>query len=189
MRPPQMKTIQLATLAAACTLASGTLHAGTSVDKNPAPKNARPINVESVCDCFDAGKVTVSLYGAGIVFDSAPIDDALGGGIGLGYFFTDFAGVEVDATWLATDSVLHNFSGSVVLRYPVKSACLAPYVLAGGGYETDSVQQWTAHVGGGIDWRFGSGPNCLGLFADARYTWTEEETDFTLVRAGFKFNL
>ena len=189
MRPPQMKTIQLATLAAACTLASGTLHAGTSVDKNPAPKNAPPINVESVCDCFDAGKVTVSLYGAGIVFDSAPIDDALGGGIGLGYFFTDFAGVEVDATWLATDSVLHNFSGSVVLRYPVKSACLAPYVLAGGGYETDSVQQWTAHVGGGIDWRFGSGPNCLGLFADARYTWTEEETDFTLVRAGFKFHL
>ena len=189
MRPPQMKTIQLATLAAACTLASGTLHAGTSVDKNPAPKNAPPINVESVCDCFDAGKVTVSLYGAGIVFDSAPIDDALGGGIGLGYFFTDFAGVEVDATWLATDSVLHNFSGSVVLRYPVKSACLAPYVLAGGGYETDSVQQWTAHVGGGIDWRFGSGPNCLGLFADARYTWTEEETDFTLVRAGFRFNL
>jgi hypothetical protein len=184
-----MKTIQLATLAAACTLASGTLHAGTSVDKNPSAKNAPPIQVESICDCFDAGKVTVSLYGAGIVFEHGGIDDALGGGLALGYFFTDFAGVEVDATWLATNPVLHNFSGSVVLRYPVKSACLAPYLLGGGGYETDSVQQWTAHVGGGIDWRLGSGPNCLGLFADARYTWTEEETDFTLIRAGLKFNL
>jgi Outer membrane protein beta-barrel domain len=184
-----MNTPHLASLVAGLGLAFGTAQAGTSDVKNPAPKNPPPIQVESICDCFDEGKVTVSIYGAGIVFDEGDIDDALGGGLAIGYFFTEYAGVEVDASWLATDSVLHNFSGSLVLRYPIKSVCLAPYLIAGGGYETDSVQQWTAHVGAGLDWRFGSGPTCPGIFADARYTWTEEEVDFTLIRAGFKFNL
>ncbi|MFN0127147.1 MAG: outer membrane beta-barrel protein [Verrucomicrobiales bacterium] len=184
-----MKHHFCATVIASLGLAASAVQAGTTPDKNPAPKNPPPpIEVESICDCFDEGKVTVSLYGAGIVFDDIG-DDALGGGLGIGYFFTEYTGVEVDATWLATDSVLHNFSGSLVLRYPIKSACLAPYLIVGGGYETDSVQQWTAHVGGGIDWRFGSGPTCPGLFVDARYTWTEEDVNFTLIRAGFKFNL
>lgn len=184
-----MNQIHLATIVTGLGLALGTAQAGTTVDKNPAPKNPPPITVESVCDCFDEGKVTVSLYGAGIVFESGTTDDSLGGGLGIGYFFTEYAGVEVDATWLATDSVLHNFGASLVLRYPIKSACLAPYLLAGGGYETDSVQQWTAHLGAGIDWRFGSGPTCPGVFVDGRYTWTEEDINFTLIRAGFKFNL
>jgi hypothetical protein len=186
-----MKTVNLITAITGLGLALGTASAGTTDSKNPAPapKNPPPIEVESVCDCFDEGKVTVSLYGAGIVFENGGIDDALGGGLGIGYFFTEYAGVEADATWLATDSVLHNFSGSLVLRYPIKSACLAPYLIVGGGYETDSVQQWTAHAGGGIDWRFGSGPTCPGLFADGRYTWTEEDMNFVLIRAGFKFNL
>ena len=156
--------------------------------KNPIPPGP-PIQVESVCDCFDPGKIQISLYGAGIIFDKGDLDDSLGGGLGFGYFFCENVGLEIDATWLATESELHNFSGSLVLRLPIKSACLAPYVLAGGGYEVDSLKQWTVHAGAGIDVRLGDGPMCPGFFADARYTWTEEETDFTLIRAGFRFNL
>ncbi len=183
-----MKNIHLLTAVATLGLA-GSLQAGTSYDKNPAPK-APPIDVPALCDCFDAGKVQVSLYGAGIVFsnDSAQ-DDALGGGLSFGYFFSEYAGIEADATWLATDSVMHHFTGSLVLRYPIKSACIAPYVLVGGGYETDSVQQGTWHVGGGVDIRLGHSGNCPGIFADARYTWTEDEEEFTVIRAGLRFNL
>jgi hypothetical protein len=157
--------------------------------KNPSPKNPPPIVVEDLCDCFDPGKVQVSLYGAGAIFDSGSYDDSLGGGLGLGYFFCENAGIEIDATWLATDSVLHNFSGSLVLRLPIKSACIAPYILGGGGLAVDGEKEGTAHIGGGIDVRFGDGPLCPGFFADARYTWTEDENDFTLIRAGFRFNL
>jgi hypothetical protein len=183
-----MNRYNLIAIVAGFGLASGIAQAGPTA-YYPAPKNPPPpIQVESICACFDEGKVSISLYGAGIVFDTLG-DDALGGGLGVGYFFTEYTGVELDATWLATDQVLHNFSGSLVLRYPIKTACLAPYIFGGGGYATDSENQWTAHAGGGIDWRFGTGPNCFGIFADARYTWTEENMDFTLIRAGIRFNL
>jgi Outer membrane protein beta-barrel domain len=186
-----MKPTLFLSSATALTFMAASVSAGEApMAKNP-PKNPPPIQVESLCDCFDPGKIQVSLYGAGIIFDTdAPgLDDELGGGLGVGYFFTEYAGVEVDATWLATESVLHSFSGSLVLRCPIRPACLAPYILGGGGYMVNSEEQWTVHAGAGIDVRFGHGPLCPGLFADARYTWTEEEEDFVLIRAGFRFNL
>jgi hypothetical protein len=185
-----MKLTSFISSVAALTFA--TIHADAGevqMAKNPAPKGPPPIQVESICDCFDPGRIQVSLYGAGAIFEKGVYDDELGGGLGFGYFFCENAGIEVDATWLAADSVLHSFSGSVVVRFPLKPACVAPYLIGGGGYMVDGEKEWTLHIGAGIDVRLGSGPLCPGLFADARYTWTEEENDFTLIRAGFRFNL
>ena len=157
----------------------------------PPAKNPAPIVVPSLCDCFDAGNYQLSVYGAGIVWDSGGNDDALGGGLSFGYFFTEHFGFEADATWLATGSEIHHFSGSLVLRYPIKSACLAPYILVGGGILTDSETVGTFHVGGGIDIRLAKGAWCPGIFADARYTWADYDDggDFALIRAGFRFNM
>lgn len=170
-------------------LAASSLNAGEMVYSSkqaPAP----PITVPSLCDCFDAGSAQFSLYGAGAIFDSGAHDDALGGGLSLGYFFTENIGIEADATWIATDSVLHHFTGSLVLRYPIKPACIAPYILAGGGVLANSQNEGTWHVGGGIDIRLGKSDLCPGIFADARYTWTGGDgDDFTLIRAGLRFNL
>lgn len=65
--------------------------------------------------------------------------------------------------------------------------------------EGDREPPWRGHrvrdgviddaLGGGLDWWLGRGPTCPSLFADARYTWTEEGLHFALIRAGFEFNL
>jgi hypothetical protein len=152
--------------------------------KGPVPP---PLNVPNVCDCFDANTKFVSVYAAGMLPGSdSHHDDAFGGGISLSYFPVEMAGFEADATWFADDSVVHLITGSVVLRAPIKSSCLAPYVVAGGGIHANSVTQGVWHAGGGIDIRIQS---CFGIFADARYTWTEEEDDdYTVVRGGIRFN-
>jgi hypothetical protein len=182
-----MKKSALLMLVTAFGFASSAVRAGEVVSaKNPPP----PIVVPSLCDCFDAGKAQVSLYGAGVIFSNGGHDDSLGGGLSLAYFFTENVGLEADATWLATDTVLHHFTGSVVLRYPIKTICIAPYAIVGGGILANSGNEGTFHAGGGIDVRFGHSHWCPGLFADARYTWTgESDDDFTLIRAGFRFNL
>ncbi|MGI8604102.1 MAG: outer membrane beta-barrel protein [Verrucomicrobiales bacterium] len=171
-------------------LAVNSLQAGETTvisSKNPPP----PIVVPSMCDCFDECKAQVSLYGAGIIWDSGGNSDALGAGLSVGYFFTENIGIEVDGTWLDTNSNVWHASGSLVFRWPIRPACIAPYIYAGGGVITDSETDGTFHVGGGIDIRLGKSHWCPGLFADARYTWTnyEEGGDFALIRAGFRFNL
>jgi hypothetical protein len=96
--------------------------------------------------------------------------------------------LEADATWLDNESAIHAFTASVVIRYPIQSACIAPYILAGGGVHADSETQGTAHLGAGIDIRLMKW-SCAGFFADARYTWADDTDNYTIVRAGFRINL
>lgn len=135
------------------------------------------------CNCFEAGG-QFSLYAAGLL-GADDIDDSFGAGLAVDYFFTPFIGAELDATWAFADSTIHTFNGSVVVRYPIVAACLAPYALAGGGFHTDGVKQGTWHAGGGLDVRIA---NCFGVFADGRYTWAEETDDYVVVRAGIRLN-
>jgi Outer membrane protein beta-barrel domain len=185
------KTSLITMLVTALGLAAGNVIAGeapVAISKNP--KNPpQEIVVPAVCDCFNAGPV-FSIYGAGIIPDGDGIlDDGLGGGLSLGYFVNENFGLEVDATWLDNDSLIHNLTASAVFRFPIKPACIAPYVFAGGGLETDSVNQGVYHVGAGIDIRLGDGPTCPGIFVDARYTFADKTQDYTIVRAGFRINL
>ena len=83
-----------------------------------------------------------------------------------------------------TDSAVHQLSGSLILRFPIRSLCLAPYVFTGGSFHTDGVNQSTLHLGGGLDYRFA---NCVGVFADAQYNWAEDTSDYTTVRTGVRF--
>ena len=179
-----MNKTTIAILAALSGLA--TANAGTTLGKAPAKQPVPPISVPQLCDCFNAGSTSVSVYAAGLLPDggAGELDDAFGGGLALDYFFTENVGVMVDATWAATSSEVHLFTGSIVLRAPIKSLCLAPYVFGGGGLHTNGETQDVWHVGGGIDWRIS---NCWGLFADARYTWAADTQDYTLLRAGVRF--
>ena len=156
--------------------------AGPSMDKAPMGK-VPPPPIAPSCNCFEPGG-QVSLYAAALL-GADDIDDSMGAGIAYDYFFTRNVGVEVDATWAFADSTVHTFNGSLVLRAPIMSACIAPYALLGGGYHTDGVNQGTLHAGGGLDVRLA---NCFGIFADARYTWAEETDDYTIVRAGIRMN-
>jgi hypothetical protein len=183
------QTIQLLLVTSGIALSG--VQAGEPVYGKAPVGKAPPIEVPAICDCFDAGSTQVSIYGAGIIWDGGGSDDALGAGASFAYFFTEYFGLEVDGTWFDTDSNVWHASGSLVCRWPIKPACIAPYIMVGGGLITDSETNGTFHAGGGIDIRFGKSDWCPGIFADARYTWTdfEEGGDFAMIRVGFRFNL
>lgn len=179
------KTI-LTSLALA-TLGLASAQAGTGyVSYGKAPKGPAPVEVPSLCECFNANTANVSVFAAAILpeTESSDFDDSFGGGIAMNYFFTENVGLEGSYSAFGTDSVVHQVSGSLVLRLPIKSICLAPYALLGGSLHSDGVNQGTWHVGAGLDYRFA---NCVGIFADAQYNWADDTVDYTTVRSGLRF--
>ena len=157
-----------------------------SSPKNP-PMVPPPPTLEE-CTCFSGDVLEVSVFAAGMLpSDDSYLDDAIGGGLGLGYFFTENVGIEANYAAFAQDSEAHLFTANLVLRAPISGACFAPYFLVGGGVHTNSVTQGLWNVGGGIDWRLDEA-GCWGIFADATYTWTEETDDYTVVRIGIRTN-
>jgi len=138
------------------------------------------------CDAFDAGSQALSLFGAGI-FPDSDLDDEWGGGIGYEFFFTENIGIAAAYTLFATDPEIHNITADLVFRLPIKSLCLAPYVLGGGGVHTNSATEAIGRLGAGVDVRFPSLANS-GIFADWSYNWTGGDVeDYQIVRAGIKF--
>src|SRR5947207_4143324 len=126
-----MKTTRLilATLAI-----SASAFAGETVSKTVRP--AEP-------ECFRAHELSLDMFGqysdGNAPSHAGPIrDHGWGGGVGLNYFFTRNFGLGLDAAWLATEepsftrlpvpaalrrgdgsTVTHNFSGSVIYRFPI----------------------------------------------------------------------
>jgi hypothetical protein len=136
--------------------------------------------------CFKDQELQLDIFGAyadGNALDHAgPLQDhGFGGGLGVNYFFTRMVGLGVDATGLygresrhngAIDpkhTTVYNFTGSVILRFPIDSKCLAPYVFAGGGFHTDGDNWASAHGGLGVEYRVV--PQKIGIFTDARWTY------------------
>ncbi len=124
-----------------------------------------------------------------------------GGGVGINYFFHRNIGIGVDGIWLAAKenaaadagdgrTTFHNVTGSLIFRFPIDEACLAPYLFVGGGFHVDGEQWASAHAGLGLEYRVV--PNKVGLFADGRYTyfgdrWDNGDQGFVLVKAGIRF--
>lgn len=175
----------ITTLFAALVLAAGA-QAGEMYTKSPkAPVIPPP---PAGCDCFGPG-LSLGLFGAGIIPDSDGTDDELGGGVLVEYFFNEYIGIQGSYAIFATDSEHHEYDAALVLRYPITSICVAPYVMGGAGYGANSYENWNWFVGGGLEARFPEA-NCIGVFADGAYHWGEDDSgDFTIVRVGVKFSL
>jgi len=146
-----------------------------------------PPVIETGCECFAPG-FALGGFGAALLPDSGSEDDVLGGGVSAEYFFTPYIGIATSYAVFATGSEHHEFDGALVLRYPITSICVAPYVMAGGGYSTNADDKSNYFVGGGLEARF-EGANCIGVFADGAYHFAEDgnDTDYTIVRLGVKF--
>lgn len=175
---------KLASLILSVVLASSAF-AGSPVvmSKNPkAPIAPQPTG----CACFAPG-ASFGVYGGGIL-NSTGGDDSLGGGVLADYFFCENFGVQGSYGIFATQSEHHEFDAAFVLRAPIKSLCIAPYALIGGGFSTNSATRGNFLVGGGIEARF-SGAGCMGIFADGAYHFASEGADYTIVRLGVKFPL
>jgi hypothetical protein len=137
------------------------------------------------CDCFAPG-FALGVFG-GVILPEGSGSDAGGGGVLGEYFFTEYFGIQGSYGLYATNSEHHQFDGSLVLRLPIRSLCVAPYLMAGGGLATNAETNGDYHVGAGIEARFPQF-NCMGVFADAAYHFaTDDGEDFTIVRLGVKF--
>jgi opacity protein-like surface antigen len=171
----------ITTLLMAVAFASSAVAGPMSAPKNPkAPVLPPPA---PSCGCFGTG-AAFDIFGAAILPEGG--EDALGGGIGVNYFFTPNIGLDFNYSAFATDSVHHQLDGNIVLRAPIDSLCIAPYALAGGGFATNSSNRGTYQVGAGIDVRLQS-MNCLGIFAEGLYHFAADDTpDFTTVRLGVR---
>lgn len=151
-------------------------------------KEYKPVAPEQ---CFNDQEFQLDIFGAysdGNALDHAgPLQDhGWGGGIGINYFFTRNIGIGVDGIALygrenrqqddngkQLDSQKHHTAysatSSIIFRFPIDEACLAPYVFLGGGYTTDGDEWASAHAGLGIEMRVV--PQRIGIFTDARFTY------------------
>ena len=140
-------------------------------------------------ECFRAHELQLDIFGQYSVGEGPDRagtfrDHGWGGGVGMNYFLTRNFGLGVDAAWLdakeavyttrgfpfrsSDPTTVHNFSASLIYRFPIDSVCVAPYIFAGGGFAVDGKQWATAHAGAGIEKRLS---RKVGLFTDARWTF------------------
>lgn len=182
------QTLSVTIAAAAALLSLASAQAGTEfLSYGAPPPPSMDMNVPTLCECFSPNTATFSIYAAGLAPSdkNGELSNAVGGGIAGSYFFSQNFGFEGDASWFAEGSTVNLITGSIVLRAPIPSLCMAPYVTVGGGVHANGVTQGVAQLGGGFDFRL---VNCFGLFADARYTWADDTSNYTVIRGGVKFS-
>ena len=119
--------------------------------------------------CFQDQEFQLDVFGLYGWSTEGSHDNGFGGGIGANYFFLRNLGVGVDASVRDASSALWNASASLIVRFPIEgSTCLAPYILAGGGVQTNGTTHGSFHAGGGLEFRLNPG---LGIFGEGRYIW------------------
>jgi hypothetical protein len=164
------------------------------------PKAAQPVQppLPDVSDCWKPG-AAIGIFGGGMIprnlSDGCGCEDdhrakGLGGGALLEYFFTRNFGFQASYGAYAPSPVNHVYEGDFIVRFPISSCNLAPYIMAGGGGVADGTNLGMWDVGLGLEARFES-LGCMGIFVDGSYHFVTDnrERDFTLVRVGVKLHL
>lgn len=140
-------------------------------------------------DLFRANEWSVDVFGTYVVTESSGrYQDGFGGGLGVNYFFTRYIGIGLDGyAWegdRANDDAVGAISGSLILRLPMDKYHIAPYVFGGPGGVFGPINEFSGHIGGGFEVRI---THHIGVFADARYVFTEESNDYIVPRLGLRF--
>jgi len=143
---------------------------------------------------FQANEFSVDAFGMGALSHSELVDASrhsvghdsrIGVGVGANYFFTRYLGIGGDAYTEDTQhSIVDSASGNVILRIPIESIRLAPYVFGGGGYQFDWKETWFGQAGAGLEFRF---TRHIGLFTDGRYVFNHDTEDIAVGRIGLRF--
>ncbi len=169
---------KLAITALATLTAAVTSFAGTEVSYKEMPPPPPP--------CFKDVEIQLDLFGSYTdVVSRSEYGDGFGGGLGLNYFFSRYAGVGFSSELRdSTDSAVWNNTAGLIVRYPIEgSFCWAPYAFAGGGILSDGTNYGTWYAGGGLEFRI---THSFGIYAEGRYSWAENN-DFSNSRLGLRF--
>ena len=168
-------------LAGMCTAGMGMVSTAAGDDSVPGDPLFRAN--EFTLDMFGTvsiGQETINHISSNRVED----DGRLGLGLGGNYFFSRYVGIGGDAyTENTQHSFVDNTSGNLIVRFPFDAVHLAPYVYGGAGYQFDPSGLWFGQAGGGLEFRF---TRQVGLFADARYVFTDGTKNFGLGRLGVR---
>jgi len=176
-------------LAGAC----AALAAGTATAQEPTFSKETTTTTSYPDSLFQANDVSLDLFGSVSIgqqtinhISRERVEDngRLGLGLGGNYFFTRYLGIGGDAyTENTQHSFVDNASGNLIARFPIDVIHLAPYVYGGGGYQFDPEGLAFGQIGGGLEFRFAKQ---IGLFADARYVFTDGTQNFGLGRLGLR---
>lgn len=134
-------------------------------------------------EAFPGNQFDVDLFGSWANHDRfGRKGDRWGGGVGVDYFITRYLGVGAD-TYLEEWRWPYRVNGSLILRLPLqhRGFGFAPYGFGGGGREFKYTPQYTAHAGGGLEFRFN---RYTGVFGDIRRVFTDKSPDYTMIRTG-----
>lgn len=144
-------------------------------------KNYKPVVPTT---CFDDRELQVDLFGS-FTSSGGVNGEGFGGGLGVNYFFVRNFGIGVDGDLRGADgSAVWETTGRLIARWPIDSACIAPYVFAGGGLIADGTTVGSWHAGGGLEWR---ASQKVGIFGEGRYTWGANDNDAAQARVGVRF--
>jgi len=181
---------------------------GTALAGETTAKSYKATTTVAPETCFSDHELQIDTFGQASFGDNSKIgvfrDTAWGGGVGLNYFFQRNIGLGIEGAWLSAKhsglghdlansrddrTVIHNLTGSIILRLPLDSVCVAPYVYVGGGWQDDGSSWASGHVGAGLEYRIV--PHKVGIFVDGRWTYLgdrfqESDLNFWSVRAGFR---
>jgi hypothetical protein len=157
----------------ACALAGQPI-VRTSKDYKPMPE-----------PCFKEVELQLDIFGSYNDGRRNGYGDGFGGGLALNYFFTRYFGVGAEGNvYDGNVNGVWNYGGRLIARYPIDSACLAPYAFVAGGAQSDGNTSGTVGVGGGLEYRVIA--QKLGIFGEGRYTWSDNDNDSAQVRFGLR---
>jgi len=144
---------------------------------------------------YRPNELSIDLFGSGSIgqqtidsFSGSRVteDVRLGAGVGINCFFTRHFGLGGEAyTENTADHLVDSASLNLLCRFPIGESGLAPYLLGGGGYQFDVIEQWLVNAGAGLEFRFHKN---WGLFFDARYVFAEETENYGVGRAGVRLS-
>jgi len=134
--------------------------------------------------CFREHELQLDVFASYTDGQGGGYSDGWGGGIGVNYFFTRMVGFGLDGNvYDGEANGVWDTTARVIIRFPIENGiCIAPYLFAGGGGEADGEVNWTAHAGGGLEWR---ASHNIGIFGEGRYTWVEGDANNDNVQARF----
>ena len=134
-----------------------------------------------------------------------------GGGVQLGFFFTRYTGILVDAAFLGGSLYQTVVTADLVLRYPFEFGSktteidgyskdgketipyttttgptwgVAPYIIAGGGAQWGGACVGIGDVGGGVEFRY---RERYGIFVESRWFVHDDHRNYIGTSAGFTY--
>jgi hypothetical protein len=169
--------------AVACLALAGTSFAGT-YEPSKEMKEMKEV-IPPPPTCFSDTEFQLDFFGTyNWTIDPSIYHDNAGGGVAANFIFARYFGIGADTNVFSGGvNGVWQSTGYGILRFPIDSACVAPYIVGGGGAQYDGSTQGLWFAGGGLEWRVV--PHSVGLFTEGRYNWAEGD-DTAQVRAGLR---